>query len=171
MGQPSKARSKMRPRRAILAACLASVLLFAGCAFESPIPASAIPTASGSALRLRTDSTNYGVNSPVGVTVVNAGQTSYYSIDGRSACTFLQVQRYDSDQQQWLSVDGCTPSGQPRVLLIAPGAREPFTLAPASASDANSWQSGLYRIALTYSTNSDGATSAQTAYSAGFVIS
>ncbi len=153
-----------------LAMCPLALVLLAGCAFGAAIPASAIPTATHDDLRLATDHASYGVHTPIGVTLVNVGPSDYYGVDGHSACTLVQVQQYDFDQKQWLAVDGCTPSGQPRALLIPAGAREPFTLAPTSAADANAWQPGLYRLAATYSANGDGVTSARTAYSAGYEV-
>lgn len=148
---------------------LASLVLLCACS-ASDIPAGAIPTASSGDVQLSADHATYSTDRPVGITLTNGGQTDYYSVDGHSACTILQLQRYDSDQGKWLAVDGCSPSGQPRPLLIPAGTREPFTLAPTSATDPNSWQPGLYRVTLAYSANTDGATGAQSTYSAGFVV-
>lgn len=161
----------MRPRTARLFVLLLPLLvLFAGCASGSSFPAAAIPTPSGGDLRLSTDHPTYDVHSPVGVVLLNLGQSDYYATDGRSACTLVQLQQYDPGRRTWLAADGCTPSQQPRPLAIPAGMREPFTLAPGSASDADAWQPGLYRVALTYSANSDGVSGAQSAYSAGFII-
>ena len=144
------------------------VLLLSGCALGAT-PAGPIPTATSGDLRLSTDGGSYGTHTPVGLTLVNGGG-EYYAVDGRSGCTIVQLQRYDAARKEWLSVDGCATPGQPRVLVIHAGMREPFTLAPTSASDANSWESGMYRVAAAYSANSDGVSGERIAYSAGFMI-
>ncbi len=146
-----------------------SLLLVAGCAFGAT-PTGPVPTATGGDVRLTIDRASYTTHTPVGLTLVNAGHGDYYAVDGRSGCTIVQLQRYDEASNEWLSVDGCTTPSQPHVLLIRAGMREPFTLAPASASDANAWESGLYRVAAAYSANGDGVSGERIAYSAGFTI-
>lgn len=146
-----------------------TLLLVTGCAFWAT-PTGPVPTATGGDLRLTTDRGSYGTHTPVGLTLVNASNGDYYAVDGRSGCTIVQLQRYDDQRNEWLSVDGCTTPSQPHILLIRAGMREPFTLAPTSASDTNSWESGLYRVAAAYSANGDGVSGERIAYSAGFTI-
>jgi len=162
-------RTRLRRCAPLLPLLLLSLLLVAGCAFGAA-PTGPIPTATGGDVRLATDRGSYGTHTPVGLTLVNAGHSDYYAVDGRSGCTIVQLQRYDDQRNEWLSVDGCTTPSQPHVLVIRAGMREPFTLAPASASDANAWESGVYRVAAAFSTNDDGVTGEHIAYSAGFVI-
>jgi hypothetical protein len=145
------------------------VLLLSGCALGAT-PTGPFPTATSGDLRLSTARGSYGTHTPVGLTLVNGSGGDYYAVDGRSGCTIVQLQRYDAARKDWLSVDGCTTPGQPHVLVIHAGMREPFTLAPTSASDANSWESGVYRVAAAYSANSDGVSGERIAYSAGFMI-
>jgi hypothetical protein len=145
--------------------------LLAGCD-SGPATGGARPTATGGALNLTTDKRTYAVHDPIGVTVANTGGGDLYARDGRSACTFVQLQRYDTGKAQWVSVDGCSQAEtSPRPLVIHGGMSEPFTLAPGSPSDPNAWEPGLYRVGCAYGANPDGSTGEQIAYSAGFTIS
>jgi hypothetical protein len=160
----------MRPRRGLrLAFWLPLLVLLAACA-SAATPTGPMPTATGGDVRLSADKASYTTRSPIGLTLTNTGHDDYYAIDGRSGCTLVQLQRYDTDKRQWISVDGCAPAGQTHVLLIPAGVREPFTLAPGSSSDSNAWETGLYRVAAAYTTNSDGVSGEHITYSAGFMI-
>ncbi len=132
---------------------------------------SALPTPTKGDVQVAVDRATYTANQPIGVTVTSGKQTSYYALDGRSGCTFLQLEQYDQTHNTWVSVDGCPTTDPPQARLIAPSIVEPFTLAPGnSASNQNSWVPGLYRVALQYGTQSDGGGHIQIAYSAGFRI-
>ena len=154
---------------AVATACLACVVL-AGCS-GSTTATVVLPTATNGDLRLATDRSHYGVSDPIGVTVSNVSTNAYYAVTGRSACTFLQFQLWDSATRQWVMVSPCNTNQPAQSLLIRAGMQEPFSLAPTSGANPNTWQPGAYRIALSYSTNADGTTGAQVAYSAGFTIS
>jgi hypothetical protein len=145
--------------------------LLAGCADGALSPLGPTPSATSGALRITTDHSAYGLDTPIGVTVTNAGGTDVYALDGRSGCAIIQMQRYDSSKRQWNSVVGCTQAASPRTDRIMAGAAIPFTLAPTSSADPNKWDRGLYRVALAYSAKSDATTDGQIAFSAGFTIS
>lgn len=102
---------------------------------------------------------------------MNAGGTDVYALDGRSGCAIIQLQRYDASKRQWNSVVGCAQATSSRPDRITAGAAIPFTLAPTSSADPNKWDRGLYRVAVTYSANTDATTDGQIAFSAGFTIS
>jgi hypothetical protein len=154
----------------LLMAQLVLLALLAGCG-SGATAGVARPTPTAGALRLATDRASYATHDPIGVTVANSGGADLYARDDRSACTFVQLQRYDATKQQWLSVDGCPPATtSPRPLVIPSGMSEPFTLAPGSTSDPNAWVLGTYRVGCAYSANPDGITGEQVAYSAGFTI-
>jgi hypothetical protein len=134
-------------------------------------PLGPTPSATTGALRLTTDHSTYALETPIGVTVTNAGGADLYALDGRSGCAIIQLQRYDSSVRQWISVVGCAQATSPRANRITAGAAIPFTLGPSSASDPNKWDRGVYRVAVAYSANPDATTDGQIAFSAGFTIS
>jgi hypothetical protein len=154
-----------------LGICLAIALLLAGCAEGALSPLGPTPSATSGALRLTTDHSSYGLDTPIGVTVTNAGATDVYALDGRSGCAIIQMQRYDSPTRQWNSVVGCTQVTSPRPDRISAGSAIPFTLAPTSSADPNKWDRGLYRVAVAYSANTDATTDGLIAFSSGFTIS
>lgn len=149
---------------------LSVLLLLPGCAASNSAPVGPLPKASTQDIRLTTDSPSYTTRVPLGVTLTNVAAVTYYALDGRSGCTLVQLQRYDTDHKRWAVVDSCIPSPQPQVLQIPPGAREPFTLAPGSSTDPRGWQPGLYRVAVAFSANADAVSGAILAFSAGFTI-
>lgn len=130
-----------------------------------------LPTATKATVAITMQNREFETSEPLGILVKNTGSADVYALDGLSACTVLQLQQYDSDKKAWVAADGCRETVQPRVLVIRAGMSEPFTLAPSSPGDPNSWDSGTYRIALIYTTHADGKSAAQTAYSPGFTIS
>lgn len=154
----------------LLAAACAACMVLVGCASSTPA-AVATQVATAGNVRVTPDRGHYGVSQPIGVAVSNVSANNYYAVTGHSACTFLQLQRWDGTSKQWAMVSPCTTNQPAQVLLIRGGMQEPFTLAPTSASDPNTWQPGTYRIALTYSASTDGLTSAQVAYSSSFTTS
>lgn len=138
----------------------------------------AAPAGTTGDVTIAVDRTTYGITVPFGVTVTNNGKTDYYAADGRSACSFLQLQQYVPAKKSWISIVGCQSAIQVQTLLI-PGKphnnnrpfSESFTLAPGnSPADANAWENGLYRIALTYSSDSNLSNDMQVAYSPGFYV-
>ena len=141
----------------------------AGCKIRSSNIA--LPTATKTTVAITMQNLEFDTSEPLGILVKNTGSADVYALNGLSGCTVLQLQQYDSDKKAWVAADGCRETIQPRVLVIRKGMSEPFTLAPTSRGDPNSWDSGTYRIALTYTTHADGKTAAQTAYSPGFTIS
>jgi len=154
-----------------LANALLIALLLAGCAGGALNPLGPTPSATTGALRLTTDHSSYGLDTPIGVTVTNAGGTDVYALEGRSGCAIIQLQQYNSSTRQWTSVVGCPQASSPHPDRITAGSATPFTLAPTSSTDPNKWDRGLYRVAVAYSANSDATTDGQIAFSAGFTIS
>jgi hypothetical protein len=129
-----------------------------------------LPTATAGGIQIAVEQTHYGVNDPVGVTVTNTSNNqTFYAVSGRSGCTFLQLQQYDTTKKSWESVFGC-PGAVPTTLQITPQLSEPFTLAPNSSSNPNAWDPGTYRVALLYSATSDGISNPIVAYSAAFTV-
>lgn len=154
-------------------ALTALTLLAAGLAACSSSSAKAIPlpTATTGSIQVAVDRTTYTVSQAIGVTVSNtANKTDYYATTGKSVCTYIQLQEYNSTKHAWLPVDGCQTADQPHVLQIPHAASIPYTLAPQSPANQNQWDPGTYRLALDYSTDSTAGSNLQTAYSAGFTI-
>jgi len=131
----------------------------------------ALPTATKATVTITMQNREFETSEPLGILVKNTGSADVYALDGLSGCTVLQLQQYDSDKKAWVAADRCRETAQPRVLLIRAGMSEPFTLAPTSSGDPNAWDSGAFRIALTFSTHADGKSETQVAYSPGFTIS
>lgn len=160
----------LRLRQALLVALgTLFALAGAGCA-ASATTAQPLPTATAGLIRITTDSRSYAVSQPIGITVSNTTAQSFYAVDGHAGCTYLVMQRYDATDRAWLDASDCTEGIAPRVELIAGGLDVPFTLTPGSSRDINAWAPGQYRVALTFSAEANGVTSAQTAYSAGFTL-
>ena len=145
-----------------------ALTLFAGCRADA-VPV-AHPTATKAAVVISMQNVKYMVSEPLGILIQNSGSKTVYAIDGRAYCTILQLQMFVPQQKAWVVVDRCRDKAPPHVLAIRAGMSEPFTLAPTSDGDPNSWATGTYRIALAYSAHDDGKTEAQTAYSQGFTI-
>lgn len=160
----------VRPRwygALILVAALALLAACGGGTTSHPISG---VTATTGPVTITTNLATYTTGDAVGVTVTNASKSNYYAKDGKSGCTIVQVQRYNASTGVWDSVDPCMGSQQTQVYLIAKGSAVPYTLAPTSSSDVNSWDTGTFRISVSYSTNADGVTQAQEAHSAAFTI-
>ncbi len=142
--------------------------VLAGCKLS--VSTAPVPTATKAAVQIIMQNARFGVSEPLGILVKNTGKTDVYARDGLASCTVLQLQQYDSQKKAWVAVDRCQQRIQPQVRLIRAGMTEPFTLAPSSSGDPNTWDSGTYRIALTFTTQPDGTTATQVAYSQGFTI-
>lgn len=157
----------------VLIAAVALAASLAACATPAAKTSKTpLPTPTAGTMQLLVDRTLYTSTQPIGVTITNTTKTVYYAMTGRSACTFLQLQEYNQKQSAWISVYGCGSVDTPVVRSIPPSASTPYTLAPGTvpASSPNVWEAGIYRIALQYSTQSDGITNPQVAYSQGFQI-
>jgi len=157
-----------KPWRWMAGFSLVALILLAGCQANSKSVAAAKATTGP--VQIVIDHSAYGVSDPIGVIVTNTSKDLYYTIDGKSACTILELQQYDSAKKQWPMVSGCTIAEPVNALQVPAGITEPFSLAPGSPSSENSWQTGTYRVAVVYSANADGKTDPQTAYSATFAI-
>ena len=128
-----------------------------------------LPTATAGGIQIVVSQAQFTSSDPVGVTITNTSNHTYYALSGRSGCTFLQLQELDATKNSWVSVVGCQ-AANPTALAITPQLSEPFTLAPTSLGDANAWDPGTYRVALLYSVSSDGSSSPLLAFSAAFTI-
>ncbi|MGO8950572.1 MAG: hypothetical protein ACLQUY_23550 [Ktedonobacterales bacterium] len=153
--------------RVALAAILALGSL-AACSSTS-VTSKLLPTATAGDIKILVSQTQFNVSDPVGVTVTNTSNQTFYAVNGRSGCTFLQLQELDTAKNSWVSVSGC-PAASPTPLAITPQLSEPFTLAPNSPSNENAWDPGTYRVALLYSASSDGSSSPLLAFSAAFTV-
>lgn len=146
------------------------VALLAGCAPQQATPAASLPTATAGDIALSVDRAHYTVETPIGVTLTNHSGVDYYTFDGRSACSLVQMQQFDTHGDSWVSVNGCNQVSTPRATLIARGASQPITLAPWSTTDPNAWDAGLYRIAIAYTTDASATGQETIAFSPGFAI-
>ena len=153
---------------ALALSALCAVVLLAGCRADTS--GIAQPTATKTTVVISLQNVKFMTSEPLGILIKNTGPKTVYAIDGKAYCTILQLQMYVPQQKNWVIVDRCRDKAPPHVLAVNGGMSEPFTLAPTSDSDTNSWQAGKYRIALAYSLHDDGKTEAQTAYSQGFEI-
>lgn len=154
---------------ALVCGVVATMALASAC--SSQIPTTTIPTATPGDIQLTTDLSRYLVSQAIGVTVTNAsGKTTYYTQDGRSNCSIVQLDQYVGGKTPWVAVDPCTSIDPPQVLQITPGLQEPFSLSPTSKTSTNAWDPGEYRMEISYTTQKDGVTSDIIAYSAGFTI-
>lgn len=161
----------LRPRwygALILVAALASL---AACGGGTTLHAISGATATTGPVTITTNLATYTTGDAVGVTVTNASKSDYFAKDGNSGCAIVQLEKYNAGSGAWAKVDACVGSQQVQVYVIAKGSAVPYTLAPTSASDVNSWEAGTYRISVSYSAESDGVTKALEAHSAAFSIS
>lgn len=156
---------------------LVALALLSACDSSSS-KAVAAPSGTTGDITIAVDRATYGVSQPIGVTIANGSKTDYYAATGRSACTFLQLEEYVPSKKAWVPVVGCQTAQQAQTLLIPSKPRnrnktfaETFTLAPGnSPNNANNWETGLYRVALTYSSDSNLSKNMQIAYSPGFYV-
>ncbi len=129
------------------------------------------PTATTGGITLSLDQKHYTSHQAIGITMNNKDNTTYYAKTGLSACTYLQLEFYDTAKKSWLAVDGCVSVNPPHVLVISPNSSLPFTLAPGdSSNDPNAWVPGVYRVSLRYGTAADGTGAQVVVYSQGFNI-
>jgi hypothetical protein len=84
----------------------------------------ALPTATAGGIQIAVGQTQYGVNDPVGVTVTNTtSNQTYYAVSGRSGCTYLQLQQYNTTKKSWVSVFGCPGANPTELLALVQDAR------------------------------------------------
>ena len=148
----------------------AALILFSACssgASSHPITGA---TATTGPIVVTTNLASYTTGDAVGAIVTNSSKSNFYAQDGKSACTIVQLEKYDATSGEWKHVDLCNGSQATQVLMLAENSSVPYTLAPTSTSDVNAWDAGTYRVAVVYSTAADGATGVQEAHSAAFTI-
>jgi hypothetical protein len=164
---PPHPRLKFNVALTLLAAL--SVLGCLAACSTNAVSAKPLPTATTGDIRITINQKQFNVSDPVGVTVTNTGNDTYYAFTGRSGCTFLQLQQYTAATNTWKNVFGCQGTN-PTTVQITPQISEPFTLAPNSASNPNAWDPGTYRVALPYGTQPEGSDTSLVAYSGAFTI-
>lgn len=166
----------IRPQRRGMALALAGALALsvalAGCAGSSARPKPLVDTAATTGVvTVATNLTAYNTNEPIGATITNtSAKTDYYTEDGRSACTYLQLEKWNPTSGKWEAADKCVGGQAQRTYTIPKGSAIPFTLAPNSANNFNTWDVGTYRVAVFYTAQSDGVSQAVEAHSAAFTI-
>ncbi len=148
----------------------AALVLFSACASATASHPLTGTTATAGPVTVTTNLASYTTGEAIGVVVTNSSKTGYYTQDGKSACTIVQLELFDTKTGAWKPVDLCNNGQATQTFLLAESSSVPYTLAPTSTSDLNTWQSGTYRVSVTYSTQADGVTNPQTAHSAAFVI-
>lgn len=153
-----------------LSVLAAALVFFSACSSATTSRAVTGVTATTGPIVLTTNRPSYTTGDAVGVTVTNVSKSSFYTQDGKSSCTIVQLQRFDSVSGVWKPADPCNGAQAARALLIAEHSSIPFTLAPTSASDVNAWEPGTYRVAVFYTTRADGVSATQEAHSAAFTI-
>jgi hypothetical protein len=131
--------------------------------------AAPLPTATTGTIQIAVSRSQFAAHDPVGATLTNTSDSTFYAMNGRSACTFFQLQEFNSSKHAWVNVVGCA-GVNPTPLEISPRLTEPFTLAPTSSTDPNSWDPGTYRIVLAYGTSASGSDASTLAFSSGFTI-
>lgn len=148
----------------------ATLLLFSACATTSASHPITGAVATTGPVTVTTNLSAYTTSDAIGATVTNNSKTAYFTQNGKSACTVVQLERFDATTGKWGRVDGCGNAQPTQTLTIAESTSVPYTLAPTSPSDVNAWQAGTYRIAVAYSTQADGITNPQEAHSAAFTV-
>jgi len=147
-----------------------ALVLFSACASTTtklPVVGTAATTGP---ISVTTNLSTYTSGEPIGATVTNSSKSDYYTQNGKSSCTMVQLEQYNAKTSAWTPVDSCNGSQPTQTLAIAEGTSVPYTLAPASTTDPNAWQPGTYRVAVQYTTQVDGVTNPQEAHSAAFTI-
>lgn len=149
----------------------AALAVFSGCGSGAttthPVPGA---TATTGAVVVSTDLKQYTTASVIGAIVTNSSKTDYLTQDGKSGCSIVVLQKFNTTTGVWDNVDPCRGGPAPRVLTVAQGSTIPYTLTPNSPSDMNAWQAGTYRVEVTYTTNADGVTGSTEAHSAAFSV-
>jgi hypothetical protein len=148
----------------------AALVLFSACSTAGASHPISGSTATTGPVTVTTNLSTYTTGDAIGATVTNSSKSGYYTQDGKSACTVVQLERYDSKTGAWTHMDSCNNAQPTQTLSIAESTSVPYTLAPTSASDVNSWESGTYRVSVAYTTQPDGITSPQEAHSAAFTV-
>ena len=154
----------------MLTVALLLLSLFSACASATstyPITGAAATTGP---VTVTTNLSTYTSGEPIGATITNSSKSDYYTQNGKSGCTIVQLEQFNAKKGLWSPVDTCNGSQATQTLVIGASTSAPYTLAPSSSSDPNAWQPGTYRVSVTYTTQGDGITNPQEAHSAAFTI-
>ncbi|MGH2503036.1 MAG: hypothetical protein ACRDID_11025 [Ktedonobacterales bacterium] len=150
---------------------IATLLLFSACSTGRPSHPITGATATTGSVTVTTNLSTYTAGDAIGATVTNNSKSDFYTQNGKSGCTIIQLEKFDTASGKWTHLDGCNGASPTQILAIAESSSVPYTLAPTSSADLNAWQPGTYRVSVAYSTQADGATSPQEAHSAAFTVS
>ena len=149
---------------------IATALLVSACSSAGPSHPISGATATMGAVTVTTNASTFTANDAIGATVTNNSKSDFYTQNGKSGCTIVQLERYSAATGQWTRLDGCNSAAPTQTLVIGESTSVPFTLAPTSSADLNAWQPGTYRITVSYTTQSDGVSGLQVAHSAAFTV-
>ncbi len=147
-----------------------ALVLFSACASTTTTRPVVGAAATTGPITVTTNLSTYTSGEPIGATVTNSSKSDYYTQNGKSGCTIVQLEQYNAKTSVWTPLDTCNGSQATQTLAISEGTSVPYTLAPASTADPNAWQTGTYRVSVLYTTQADGVTSPQEAHSAAFTI-
>lgn len=148
----------------------ATLLLCSACATTSRLHPITEASATTGPVTVTTNLASYTTGDPVGAIVTNNSKSGFFTQTGKSACSIVQLQRFDATTGKWVNVDGCNSGQPPQTFTIAGPSSIPYTLAPTSKNDVNAWQTGTYRVSVSYTTQADGITNPQEAHSAAFTV-
>lgn len=148
----------------------ATLLLFSACSTGRPSHPITGVTATTGPVTVTTNLSSYTSGDAIGATVTNNSKSDFYTQNGKSGCTIIQLEKFDTASGKWTRLDGCNGASPTQTLAIAESSSVPYTLAPTSTADGNAWQPGTYRVSVVYTTQADGATSPQEAHSAAFTV-
>jgi hypothetical protein len=119
-------------------------------------------------VRIALDLGQYGIGDTFHVTISNESGGAIKAADHQSNCTILHPQYAVNDS--WQLVNKCLALTATRIIGVAAGSTSRFDLAPPG-SGTPGWQTGTYRVQLSYMTGTD-RTAGQlgTAYSPTFIV-
>lgn len=160
----------VRPRLRGLLILAVALVLFSACATAGGSHPLSGATATTGPITVTTNLASYTVGDAIGVIVTNSSKTEFFTQDGKSACTVVLLERYDTQKATWTRMDPCNNGQATQTFAIAENSSVPYTLAPNSSGDPNAWQSGTYRLTVTYSSQPDGISNPQEAHSAAFAV-
>lgn len=149
---------------------VATLLLFSACSTGGPSHGITGAAATTGPVTVTTNLSTYTTGDAIGATVTNNSKSDFYTQNGKSGCTIIQLEKFDAASGKWTRLDGCNGASPTQTLAIGENTSIPYTLAPTSSTDLNAWQPGTYRVSVAYTTQADGATSPQEAHSAAFTV-
>src|SRR5262249_39231609 len=92
----SQMLSQPRRRPAFTCVLLLGLVVLAACS-QFDANGKSLPTPTVGAIVITLDRGGYTSSQPIGVNVNNASKQNVYALDGRSGCTFLQLEIFNAD--------------------------------------------------------------------------